>query len=146
MGYVEELRAVVGHRPLILCGVKVFILDVGGRVLLHRKPNGLWAVPGGLMELGESAEDTGRREAEEETGLRLGAMQLLGVLSGAGQYAVLPNGDAFYGVTIVYACRDVTGGELRAEGKETVELRYFERDALPTEIPSALKALLPHDP
>jgi len=43
----------------------------GADVLLHlRVDNGLWGMPGGAMEWGESVEATVRREMEEETGLR----------------------------------------------------------------------------
>ena len=74
MGYIEELRAIVEHRPLILVGSVVIITDSAGRMLLQQRryPYGVWGLPGGLMELGESVEDTTRREVHEETGLRIG--------------------------------------------------------------------------
>ena len=58
MGYVEELRKLVGHRRLILCGSSVVIRNDRGELLLQQRvhPAGRWAVPGGLMELGESTE------------------------------------------------------------------------------------------
>lgn len=37
------------------------------------------------MELGETVEDTARREVWEETGLRLGAMSLYAIYSGVEQ-------------------------------------------------------------
>ena len=42
-----------------------------GKVLLTRRTDvgNLWAVPGGRIEEGETAEDAARREAQEETGL-----------------------------------------------------------------------------
>lgn len=43
-------------------------------------------VPGGLMELGETAEETAIRDAYEETGLRVINMRLFGVYSGPDQY------------------------------------------------------------
>ncbi len=36
MGYVEELRKLVGHRPLILVGAVVIIEDQQGKILLQK--------------------------------------------------------------------------------------------------------------
>jgi len=143
VGYVEDLRAVVGHRPLILVGVKVLIYDTEGRILLHRHPSGEWAIPGGLMELGESAEETGRREVEEETGLRVGELRLLGVISGEEQFVKLKNGDEFYGVTVVYWTDEIVGGQLlRTDSQETVELQYAEPERLPGRLGAKIRQLL----
>ncbi len=42
---------------------------------------GLWAIPGGHLELGETVEDGTIREAFEETGLKIKLKQILGVYS-----------------------------------------------------------------
>lgn len=44
MGYVEELRKVVGHRPLILVGAVVLVINENGYVLLQQRtePYGKW--------------------------------------------------------------------------------------------------------
>ena len=44
MGYIMDLRAYVGHRPLIQVGSSVFVEDSEGRVLLQlRTDNHQWS-------------------------------------------------------------------------------------------------------
>lgn len=135
MGYVEDLRKLVGHRRLILCGSSVVIRNEKGELLLQerRHPAGRWAFPGGLMELGESTEDTARREIREETSLELGRLRLIGVYSGPDALCSAPNGDEWYVVNVAYAC-DEPRGEARVNDGESVRLGWF----LPEEIPEGL--------
>jgi 8-oxo-dGTP diphosphatase len=51
-------------------------------ILIERlnPPHG-WAIPGGFMDYGESAETTARREAQEEIGLAVTLVDWLGVYS-----------------------------------------------------------------
>jgi len=59
-------------RPLV--GVGVVLID-DGRILLvqrgHEPSKGLWAVPGGKVDLGETLRDAAVREVAEETGLEV---------------------------------------------------------------------------
>lgn len=54
----------------------------GNQVLLVRRANppgaGKWSLPGGKQELGETAQQTARRELREETGLECGDLILAG--------------------------------------------------------------------
>jgi 8-oxo-dGTP pyrophosphatase MutT (NUDIX family) len=132
MGYVEELRELVGQRPLIFVGSAVVIIDDVGRILLQqrRHPEGAWGLPGGLMELGESTEDTARREVFEETGLKLGKLDLINVYSGEKYFIVAANGDPFYVVTTAYSTRDVHG-VLKVDKEESIQCHYFYKHELP---------------
>ena len=63
MSYIQELRLLVGHHPLIMAGAAVLIFDEQNRLLLqHRKDNQQWGLIGGSMEIGESLEETAKRE------------------------------------------------------------------------------------
>jgi 8-oxo-dGTP pyrophosphatase MutT (NUDIX family) len=131
MGYILELRKLVGSRPLIQVGSKIVVLDGLNRVLLVRRgDNGKWAFPSGSMEPGESLEGTARRELLEETGLQAGTLTFLACVSGPEYYYQYPNGDEVYNVTAEYITKEVSG-ELKADGEEVVELRFFAPDQIP---------------
>ncbi len=61
------------------------VFDAKNRVLLVRRKyspfKGQFALPGGFVEIGETVENACRRELMEETGVKAGRLQLLGVYS-----------------------------------------------------------------
>lgn len=132
MGYIMDLRAYVGHAPLIQVGASVFIEDEQGRVLLQlRTDNRQWSFSAaGSMEPGEALEDTARRELLEETGLTAHALELYGVYAGPEEHYFYPNGDEVYNVEFAYTCRDWSGTLICQEG-EVEDLRFFSLDELP---------------
>lgn len=142
MGYIENLRKVVGHQPLILVGVAVAVVNEKGQFLLQKRMDGKWGVPGGFIELGESTEEAGRREVLEETGIKVGNLKLVGVFSGKEHYVKLPNGDEFFPVTTAYVTNEIIGGTLEADGIETTEARFFQANELPTELNPLIKNLI----
>ncbi|GHO43826.1 NUDIX hydrolase [Ktedonospora formicarum] len=132
MNYVQELRALVGTRPLILPGAVVIVLNNVGEVLLQerREPEGTWGLPGGLMELGESWEENARREVREETGLEVQGLTLQEVFSGQECYFRCSNGDEAFALTAVFIA-ETYQGELRMDVLEGVALRFFNIEHLP---------------
>ncbi|MCH6267238.1 NUDIX hydrolase [Neobacillus citreus] len=131
MGYIEDLRQIVGTRPLILVGACVGALDNQGRLLLQKRSNRMWGLPGGLLELGESAEEAARREVFEETGVEIGELELAGVFSGKQYFVELPNGDQFYPVTIAYKSKDIKNANIKIDGHETLDAGFFDIGNLP---------------
>ncbi|MDD2214853.1 MAG: NUDIX hydrolase [Oscillospiraceae bacterium] len=131
MGYIMDLRRLLGHRPLLQCGASVIAEDSHGRILLQlRQDNGSWAYAGGSVELDETVEDAARREFFEETGLQAGQLELLGVFSGPRMHFVYPNGDEVSNIDLVYVCRDWQG-QLHKDPAEVLKLDFFRPDALP---------------
>ena len=60
----------------------VFVQDDEARVLLvQRSDNQLWALPGGVMEIGETLGETAEREVLEETGYDVRVVDVIGVYS-----------------------------------------------------------------
>lgn len=111
-------------------GCDVFITDEAGRVLLtRREDNGLWALPGGCQELGETPAECARRECLEETGLTVRLVRLLGVFSSlrAEHRHALRKGHEY--VQLLFRAVSLAG-ELRTSDESTA-LGYFAPDALP---------------
>jgi 8-oxo-dGTP pyrophosphatase MutT (NUDIX family) len=133
MGYIQQLRELVGSRPIIMVGTGVLLLKEKEVLLQRRSDNGLWGIPGGSLEPGESLEEAARREVWEEVGLSIGCMTLFNVYSGKEQFYQYPNGDQIYDVCIVYWTRDFQG-ELKCDAEEVLKLCYFAIDGLPTDL------------
>jgi ADP-ribose pyrophosphatase YjhB (NUDIX family) len=130
--YVRELRAAVGHRRLILVGAAGVVQDKSGRlVLIQRSDTEEWALPAGIMEPGESVIETVVREVQEETGLEVEPVRLVGLYTDPAEMNVTyPNGDQIQVVSVVFECR-LRGGSLRADDDEVLDTAFFTLDALP---------------
>ena len=131
--YIGTIRQKIGHDRLLLVGSGVFVHQDGKLLLQRRRDNGNWGDHGGCLELGETPEDTARRELMEETGLTAGKLEFLGVYSGEDFYHTYPNGDQVYFVGVFYLCEDFSGIPL-PETDETTDLQWFPLDALPENI------------
>ncbi|HAM80326.1 NUDIX hydrolase [Ornithinibacillus bavariensis] len=134
MGYIKDLRKIVGSRPIIMVGACVLLIDNRNRILLQlRKDNHCWGLAGGSMELGESLEEVARRELREETGLTAKDLELINIYSGEAFYYKYPHGDEVYNVVAAYLCIDYKG-ELVKDENEVDDLRFFRFDDLPKNI------------
>ena len=56
-------------------------VDSGIVLILRKNPPFGWAIPGGFIDYGETAEHAAAREAKEETSLDVTDLKLLGVYS-----------------------------------------------------------------
>ena len=141
MDYVLQLRQYIGHRPILLVGAGIFVLDQQDRLLLmKRSDNGCWGVPGGATEPGEVLEEAAKRETLAETGLEMGEISLFGVFSGPELYYKYPNGDEVYNVSIIYFSRDWRG-EVKINEEHT-EWKWFAATEIPDDISPPIKPII----
>lgn len=126
-GYIAYVnpKVVVGTLPI-----------VDGKALLLRRaiePRlGCWTYPGGFLEMGESAEEGACREAEEELGVSVGRLRLLGVYSRPAAGIV----------TIVYLADLVDGTP--SPTAEALEAAFFGPEEVPWDelaFPTTVSAL-----
>jgi len=112
------------ERPII--AVAALIINQNKEIVLIRRGvepgKGLWSIPGGAVELGETLIEALKREIREETGLLIDPIELLDVVD-------IIKRDyegriAFHYVTVDYIAR-VIGGELRA-ASDVVDVRWVK--------------------
>lgn len=134
MGYIMDLRKIVGHRTLLQLGASVIIEDSEGRILLQKRTdNHTWSYAGGSVEPDESVEEAACRECEEETGLIPDELVFLGIYSGKHMHYIYPNGDEVSNVDVVFICRK-WHGTMKKQEEEVEELRFFAKEELPENI------------
>ena len=72
MGYISDIRKLIGHSPIMMTAAMCILYDrEKGLLLEKRSDDGTWCVPGGGLELGETLEQALRREVREETSLEI---------------------------------------------------------------------------
>jgi len=128
-------------RPQVTVDLAVFAhLDGKLRTLLIRRGKdpfaGMWALPGGFLEMGEPEEAAARRELKEETGLEIqGPIEPLGFFGRPGRD---PRGRTItlaFAATIRAGSHHIEGGDDAAEAawidlEEPVELAFDHAEIL----------------
>ena len=111
--------------------VAAIIPNDDGHVLLQRRSdNGLWGLPGGGVEIGESVSTAIVREVQEETGLTVVIERLVGVYSDPRfQVVRYADGNVVHYINTLFVCR-IVGGTLQT-CEETLDLQFFDPAHLP---------------
>mgnify|MGYP003431872668 FL=1 len=131
MSYVSDIRALIGKTPLILVGVCGILTNEHGHILLQKRTDSkAWGLPGGLMELKETAEMTLRRELLEELAICITETKFFGIYTNR-PIITYPNGDQSQPIGIFFTC---TTDDTPSANDETFEIGYFSKEKLPENI------------
>jgi HAD superfamily hydrolase (TIGR01450 family) len=116
-------------------GIAAVVFDQSGKVLLgKRTDNGLWGLPSGHVEPGETAEEAVIREIREETGLHVKVTRLIGLYSDpASQIFSYPRGEVVQFITSCFECT-IMGGDLHADGSEVLDVAFVNVQTLPPDL------------
>jgi 8-oxo-dGTP diphosphatase len=117
------LKRLYPKQPIIGVGA---VIICKGKILLEKRKGepgrGKWTVPGGLVELGESAEQTVMREVKEETNLEVEQPKLIDVVNNV---TLDEDGRIKYHFVIVDYFVKLKGGKLKA-ADDAAELRWVK--------------------
>ena len=111
----------------------VALFDSRGNILLlRRKDNDKWTMPGGTLDFGESLTDCAIREMREETGLQIRITGLIGTYTDPHILIAYSDGEVRQEFTFVYAAV-IESGELKIddESKEAVWILLASAAELP---------------
>ena len=119
------MRRTYPKQPLVGIGA---VIIVRGKVLLEKRKNepgsGQWSIPGGLVELGESVEQTVMREVEEETGLEVEDPEHIDVVD---KIDLDEQGKVKYHFIILDYLVKLKGGQAKA-ASDAAELQWVQFD------------------
>jgi ADP-ribose pyrophosphatase YjhB (NUDIX family) len=126
--YYEEMDTPAPNVPLSP-GVSAVIFDAARRILFLKRAHGdYWCLPGGRMDMGESAQDCCVRETLEETGLHTRIVRLISVNTNPRSVVHYPDGNVHQSFVICFEA-EVIGGELQA-GHEAAGFRWCSQEEL----------------
>jgi ADP-ribose pyrophosphatase YjhB (NUDIX family) len=101
----------------------------GTEILMVREmADGLWTLPGGWADVGESPSEAAAREVLEESGYRVHITRLLAVFDKR-KHRHPPQ--AFHIYTLAFAAEIIGTDGTMGDGHETDGVAFFPRDALP---------------
>ncbi|MBT9372362.1 NUDIX domain-containing protein [Rhizobium sp. CSW-27] len=126
--------------PGVGCGLVIERAD--GHILLYRRMKapeaGYWNIVGGKVDHMEHSAAAARREAEEETGLSIGAIDFLCV----SEHMIEADGQHW--VSVLYRTRDFSGTPSLTEPDKLSDFGWFSPDALPEPLSRFTRDALAH--
>lgn len=120
----QTVLGIIFRHPIIGTSI-IPILPDGRIVLIRRRDNGLWGLPGGMVDWGEDIPNTVRRELMEETGLNLVKINRL-----VGVYSAPDRDPRIHSICVVVEAQ-VEGAMDVIDTLEVMEIQAFLPDALP---------------
>jgi ADP-ribose pyrophosphatase YjhB (NUDIX family) len=127
---LEPLRSTVLSSPTPFAVADCAVFDENGRLaLIKRADNGLWAMPGGALEVGETAAAGAAREFHEETGMVCEVTGLAGVFDNR----LWGSNSRHHSYQFVFMGKLVDGADMGngSHKHEVLDVAWFAEDDLP---------------
>ena len=125
--YIQTVLGIIFRHPVPGTSI-IPILPNGQIVLIRRRDNGRWALPGGIVDWGEDVSTAVKRELAEETGLELVQIRRL-----VGVYSAPDRDPRIHSICIVVEAA-VAGRMDIKDTLEVSEIRAFTPNSLPPQL------------
>lgn len=141
MSYIQKLRQKIGNQLLQVPSVAALIRNSENQLLFIRKSeDGVWGLPAGAIEPGETPKEAVVREVFEETGLKVKPNNIVGVFGGSTFRHTYPSGDQVEYLVTIFVCEIVETSV--ATDTEISEMKYFSQvDMPPISMPYPVEVL-----
>jgi 8-oxo-dGTP diphosphatase len=137
IGRAAATRQVYFHdraAPVATCVVPSVFVAVrrlhGSLLLVRRCDSGVWELPGGRVDVGESAVEAAVRETAEEAGVQVTVTGFVGLFTDPGHVVRAANGEVRQQFAVLFRARAV-GGSPRGDRHETSEAAWVAPADLP---------------
>jgi 8-oxo-dGTP pyrophosphatase MutT (NUDIX family) len=117
----------------VVPGASAIVRERSAILMVQRRDNGMWSLPGGALEVGESIAETAVREVWEETGIEIAITGLVGVYTSPRHVTWYSSGEDVRQEFNVCFRGGRVGGEVHC-GEECLAVRWVstrELDQLP---------------
>lgn len=122
--FLQTVLGLIFRHPIL--GTSIIPIMPDGRiVLVKRRDNGCWSLPGGMVDWGEDIPTTVKRELAEETGLEVVKIRRL-----VGVYSAADRDPRIHSICVVVEA-EVQGLMQTQDQFEITEVRAFTQDSLP---------------
>lgn len=122
--FVQSVLGILFHHPVTGTSI-IPVLPDGRIVLIQRRDNRKWALPGGMVNWGETVETTLHRELKEETGLDITKIRRL-----VGVYSAPERDGRVHSICIVVEVE--AGGTIKPlDVNEVLDVKAFDPATIP---------------
>ena len=122
--FLKNAMGVILRHPVTGTSIIAKLPD-GRIVMLRRRDNGLWSLPGGIVDWGEDLPTVVKRELMEETGLEVMKISRL-----VGVYSDFDRDPRMHSICVVVEV-EATGSMKITDPLEVMELSAFYPEAIP---------------
>lgn len=124
--FVQTVLGIIFRHPITGTSI-IPVLPDGRIVLIRRRDNGLWGLPGGMVDWGKDISSAVRRELAEETGLEVAQIRRL-----VGVYSSPDRDPRIHSICVVVEA-EVRGRLQIRDTLEVSDVQAFDPTSLPQE-------------